>query len=97
MKQTPQQKTRAKMMAKLKVLIDRLTRGQVDRVVSCASDHEVNVWRTAPDGEYGAWQYQKGNCQGGEGTLRDALYQASFLGKRIRIHDTPQAGISERS
>ena len=62
-----------------------------------ATDDEVNVWREAPDGQHGAWQYQKGNCQGGEKTLHEALYQASCLGNRIRIHDTPQLGISEVS
>lgn len=56
----------------------------------------VKVWQIAPDGERGAWQYGYENTQGGEDCLKDALYQASFLGKTIMIlPDDTKAGINE--
>jgi hypothetical protein len=45
----------------------------------------VKVWHADKDGEYGAWQYRFGNTQGGERTLKDALYQAHHFGAPIVV------------
>lgn len=41
----------------------------------------VKIWRAAPDGEYGAWQYRYNTAQGGASTLKEALWQASFFAR----------------
>ena len=59
---------------------------------------DVQIWRTAPDGEYGAWQYRYANAQGGEKTLKEALWQASFFaveyGAKIEILPEGMCGMS---
>ena len=83
-------------MRKIKDAIRRWLDRLVMRTAKRQEDEPVKVWRIAPDGEYGAWQYGRGNTQGGEGHLKDALYQASFLGRKIVIlPDGSKAGISE--
>lgn len=58
----------------------------------------VQIWREATDGEYGAWQYRYANAQGGEKTLKEALWQASFFAveHRAKIEILPEGthGIS---